>query len=319
MISHGPGAAYRRVGVPRTPMQMSSDLQPIDLAAQRSLRAPKPRILARAETGGPAPLALPRVSHLGIGAHQDDLEFLALHGLAECLDVPDRRFAGITCTDGRGSARAAGFAHLSDEEMADTRAREQIDAARIGGYAAIAQLGYTSGQAKQPERSGLVDDLMHLLLAFAPERVYTHNLADKHDTHVAVAIAVVKAARRMPPALRPKTVWGCEVWRDLDWMLDEARVSMDVSAVADLAEQLADAYPSQMSAKRYDLATKGRRVANATMAKPVDADRATQMIWGMDLSELIHAPEADISGLVQAHIRAFEADVLGRIARFSGD
>ena len=35
--------------------------------------------------GKPRAEALARVTHLGIGAHQDDLEFMAFHGIAACF------------------------------------------------------------------------------------------------------------------------------------------------------------------------------------------------------------------------------------------
>ena len=36
--------------------------------------------------------ALRRITHLGIGAHQDDLEFMAFHGILECF--PGTEVAG---------------------------------------------------------------------------------------------------------------------------------------------------------------------------------------------------------------------------------
>jgi hypothetical protein len=45
-------------------------------------------------------------THLGIGAHQDDLEFMAFHGILALTTVTDRWFGGVTITDGRGSSRA---------------------------------------------------------------------------------------------------------------------------------------------------------------------------------------------------------------------
>ena len=48
--------------------------------------------------------ALARVTHLGIGAHQDDLEFMAFHGILECFARGDRWFGG---------ARAQGLMRIS--------------------------------------------------------------------------------------------------------------------------------------------------------------------------------------------------------------
>ena len=39
--------------------------------------------------GQPPAAALARVTHLGIGAHQDDLEFMAFHGIEACLPQRD--------------------------------------------------------------------------------------------------------------------------------------------------------------------------------------------------------------------------------------
>jgi LmbE family N-acetylglucosaminyl deacetylase len=50
--------------------------------------------------------ALARITHLGIGAHQDDLEFMAFHGILACFRMRDDRwFGGVTCTNGAGSSR----------------------------------------------------------------------------------------------------------------------------------------------------------------------------------------------------------------------
>ena len=62
-----------------------------------------------------------------------------------------------------------------------------------------------------------------------PAVVYTHNLADKHDTHVAVALRTLAAIRSLPADVRPAAFYGCEVWRDLDWMVDEDKVAFDVT------------------------------------------------------------------------------------------
>jgi hypothetical protein len=53
--------------------------------------------------------------------------------------------------------------------------------------------------------------------------VYTHNPADKHDTHIGVVIAALQAMRELPREQRPKKVIGCEVWRNLDWMNDRTK------------------------------------------------------------------------------------------------
>ena len=61
--------------------------------------------------------ALPRTTHLAVGAHQDDLEFMAAHGILECFQRPDRWFCGVIVTDGAGSARDFEYKDYDDEQM----------------------------------------------------------------------------------------------------------------------------------------------------------------------------------------------------------
>jgi hypothetical protein len=60
-------------------------------------------------------------------------------------------------------------------------------------------------------------------------------------------------------------VLGCEVWRNLDWLLDEDKQGLPVDDRPNLAAALSGVFDSQISGgKRYDLAVQGRRLANAT-------------------------------------------------------
>ena len=57
------------------------------------------------------PEALGRVTHLGVGAHQDEREFMAFQGIAECYGSHELWFGGVTCTDGKGSSRNLAYAN----------------------------------------------------------------------------------------------------------------------------------------------------------------------------------------------------------------
>ncbi len=157
----------------------------------------------------PTEQALARTTHLGIGAHQDDLEFMCLHGILACFQKTDRWFTGVTVTDGRGSSRANEYAGYTDDQMVAGRRVEQRKAAYVGEYGAALQLDYPSRDVKVPDSRQLVEDLKRILVATSPDVVYTHNLADKHETHIGVAIPVVQAIRQLPAAQRPKAVYGC--------------------------------------------------------------------------------------------------------------
>ncbi len=263
--------------------------------------------------------ALARVTHLGIGAHQDDLEFMAFHGIAACHDSASERFGGVTCTNGGGSSRTGAYAGYSDAQMMTVRREEQRKAATMGRYAVMIQLDYPSSASKDP-RSGLGPDLAAIIQAAAPRVVYTHNLADKHDTHVAVAMHVIRAIRSLPPDARPQSVLGCEVWRDLDWMMDADKIVHDVSGHEALAEKVGGVFLSQIDGgKRYDLAVQGRRRANATFFESHDADRADAVSFAMDLTPLAHDESLDPGAYVAGYIERFRADVVARIARNLGE
>lgn len=259
-----------------------------------------------------APEAQARTSHLGIGAHQDDLEFMAFHGISSCYEQPSHWFSGITCTDGGGSSRAGKFADTTDEAMKAIRLAEQRKAAEIGKYSFIAQLGYSSATIKDPaQRSALVDELEVLLLTTQPEIVYTHNPADKHASHVAVLHAVIEAIRRVPPFSRPKKVYGCEVWRDLDWLCDEDKIALDVSGHPELAKQLNDCFESQIAGgKNYGDAVIGRRKANATFYDSHSVDTVDQLWFAMDLTDLAEDDTLNVQDFVEAKLKRFQDAVI---------
>src|SRR5690606_1579884 len=143
-----------------------------------------------------------------------------------------------------------------------------------------------------------------------PEFVYTHNLADKHDTHVAVTMRVIEAIRALPKEARPKKVCGCEVWRDLDWMVDADKVPFDCSAHEGLQVALVGVFDSQVAGgKRYDLATMGRRKAHATYHASHATDVTTGLSFGMDLTALIEDDSLDAGEYVQGFIARFAEDV----------
>jgi LmbE family N-acetylglucosaminyl deacetylase len=263
--------------------------------------------------------ALARTTHLGIGAHQDDLEFMAFHGILQCFAREDKWFGGVTCTNGAGSSRSGPYSEFSDAEMMKIRRQEQNTAAVIGGYSAMIQLDYPSGAVKSPTEQELKDDLKAILTATRPEVVYTHNLADKHDTHVGVTIAALLAMREMPLDQRPKQVVGCEVWRNLDWLPDEEKVLMDVSGRDNLAAALNGVFDSQIAGgKRYDLATLGRRSANATFFNSHATDASTQLIFGLDLTPLVTDDSIDIVSYVCTLIDRFNEDVRTKLSQRIG-
>lgn len=268
----------------------------------------------------PLPAALEHITHLGIGAHQDDLEIMAFHGIQTCRHQTGLSFGGITCTDGGGSARGGRYAGYSDEAMRQVRIAEQNQAAAIGGYGVMIQLGHPSAEVKSPHHTGLRTDLITLLNAMQPRVIYTHNPADKHDTHIGVMVAVVEAVRALPPARRPEQLLGCEVWRGLDWMVDEDKQLLPVGGQDHLFQSLVGLFDSQIAGgKRYDLATLGRARANATYHQSHQVDASDLLWFAMDLTPLIREDSLDLETYVNGYLERFVSDVRARLARRLGN
>jgi len=265
------------------------------------------------------PEALARTTHLAISAHQDDLEIMASDGILKCFQQKDRWFTGVVLTDGAGSPRDDLYREYTDEQMKVVRRKEQKKAAYVGEYAAVVLLDYPSSAVKSAAEKRVVADVAEVLRATRPGVVYTHNLADKHDTHVAVTLRTIAAIRSLPAPERPKQLFGCEVWRDLDWPTDTDKVAFDLSAHENLQAALVGIFDSQIcGGKRYDLATQGRRRAHATYAASHGTDTATAMTYALDLSPLIADAALEPWAYVNGYIARFQDEVRKRLATLSG-
>ncbi len=266
--------------------------------------------------GEPVEKALARTTHLCVSAHQDDIEIMAAQPILECFQQPGKWFTGVVVTDGRGSPRNGLYQDYDDEAMRVVRFKEQRKAAYVGEYAAQVMLDFPSKVVKDASRQEPVDDLAQVLRAARPQVVYTHNLADKHDTHVAVALRVIAALRKLEPAERPERLVGCEVWRALDWMVDADKVVLDVTEHENLQAALLGVFDSQIvGGKRYDLASMGRRRANATYFESHGVDRTTGLSYAMDLTPLMNDPAKEPGEFAQAYINRFALDVSQRLER----
>ena len=260
--------------------------------------------------------ALARTTHLAVGAHQDDVEIMGIDGILQCFGHQERWFTAVVVTNGSGSPRDDLYKEYSDEAMRAVRNREQKKAAVVGEYAAQALLDYPSAVVRDGSNKGPVEDLAVLLKAARPQVVYTHNLADKHDTHVAVALRVIEAIRGLPAVDRPQRLYGCEIWRDLDWMVDSDKVVFDCSARENLQMALLGVFDSQIcGGKRYDLAAMGRRRTNATFYASHAVDVATGSVFAMDLTPLVDDPARSVQTYVQGFVDRFAQEVSERLAR----
>ena len=264
-----------------------------------------------------AEAALARTTHLCIAAHQDDIEIMAYHGIAECFGLKDKWFTGVVVTNGAGSPRSGIYGNYTDAEMQKVRIVEQRKAAYVGEYACQLQLGFTSAQVKDRSETAVVESLAAVLRATRPEVVYLHNLADKHDTHIGVSLKAIQALRAVRPETQPDKVYGCEVWRDLDWLPDQHKQGLPVFERSNIAAALVGVFDSQVSGgKRYDLATAGRRLANATYASSHSTDVESALTFAMDLTPLVTDLTLTPAEYVLRLIDEFRSDVAGRLSRW---
>ena len=242
--------------------------------------------------------ALSRTTHLAVSAHQDDIEFMAYAPVAECFGAPDKWFGAIVVTDGAGSPRSGLYADYTDNEMKAVRVVEQKKAAFVGEYGFLAMLGHPSKAVKDAGNAKIVEELANLIRKARPKYLYTHNLADKHETHVATALKVIAALRTLSPEERPEKVY------------------LDCGAHPNLMRALSAVFDSQIvGGKRYDLAAEGRRLANATFSASHACDTYSALNYAMDLTPLMDGT-VEISAYVSDFIDRFKASVKENIDRF---
>ena len=257
-----------------------------------------------------------RTTHLAISAHQDDVEFMAYAPIAECFGQKDKHFGAIIVTDGAGSPRSGLYADYTDEEMKAVRIVEQKKAACVGEYGFLAMLSHPSKDVKDAGNAKIVEELVDLIRKAKPKYLYTHNLADKHETHVATALRVIAALRKLAPEERPEKVYGCEVWRDLDWLCDDEKVYLDCGPHPNLMRCLSAVFDSQIvGGKRYDLAAEGRRLANATFSASHACDTYEALNYAMDLTPLLDK-KVDIADYIAGFVDRFKAQVRETIGKF---
>jgi len=246
-----------------------------------------------------------------ISAHQDDIEIMCPQGIIKGYQSKEFGLVAVVATNGSGSPRAGKFGTMTDAEMMKVRRLEQIRAAEIGEYAELVMLNFSSGEIRDSANPAATDDIEQLIRHYKPRTLYIHNLADKHPTHVGVAKRCIEAIRRLPAELRPKALYGCEVWRALDWLPDAEKVVFNVSGHDKLLKDVLDVYESQIAGgKRYDLATLGRRRANATYSASHGVDVCAEAAYAMDLTPLIACDNLDAGAYIRSAVDRFKKELL---------
>ncbi|MDR3186019.1 MAG: PIG-L family deacetylase [Christensenellaceae bacterium] len=249
-------------------------------------------------------------SDLVISAHQDDIEIMCPQGIIKCINRLDLGLVSVVVTDGAGSPRSGEFENCTDSEMMEIRWEEQREASRIGDYTDLIMLKHTSATLKDRDDLVVTNDLESIVRFYSPQTIYIHNLADKHPTHVNVALRSIDAIRRLDKDIRPKKLYGCEVWRSLDWLSDNDKVVFDLSGHDALLNRMLSVFKSQIAGgKRYDLATEGRRRANATYANSHGVDNFSMAAYAMDLTILIEDDTQNVREFILRQIDKFKSEI----------
>lgn len=248
---------------------------------------------------------------LVVAAHQDDIEIMCPQAIIKGYQSDTFGMVGVVCADGSGSPRSGKFATMTNEDMMKVRRLEQIKAAEIGEYSALVMLNYTSSELKDRANENPKNDVKEIVLNYKPEVMYIHNLADKHPTHVGTAMHCINALRELPKEARPKKLYGCEVWRCLDWLSDDEKVFFDLTGYEQLMRDVLDVYESQIAGgKEYCTAAIGRRAGNATFSASHGVDVAEHVAYGMDLTVLIENDDIDPKEFIVGKIKQFAEDIL---------
>lgn len=261
--------------------------------------------------------ALARTTRMCIAAHQDDAEFMAYHGIISCFNTNEEWFTAVIVTNGAGSPRSGAYANYSDNEIQLERRKEQKKAAVIGEYGALALLNHTSTDAKDAQNTDIIQELAQLIRLASPKIIYTHNIADKHDTHVSVALKTIAAVRSIPKNERPQKLYGCEVWRSLDWLDDVHKIRFDVTAHPNIADALFGVFDSQIfGGKQYNAAVRGRWAANAVFADAREINKAELESYAMDLTPIIEDDGLDIRCFLKDHLGRFVTDIVKKLDKY---
>lgn len=96
------------------------------------------------------------------------------------------------------------------------------------------------------------------------------------------------------------------------------KVALPTHRYPDLASALLHVFYSQiLGGKRYDLATIGRRSANATYSESHQTDDVSQITWALDLSSLLEEENPNIEEFISAQVDALKEDIKKRLRRLS--
>ncbi len=226
---------------------------------------------------------------LAISAHQDDIEIMAMDGILRAYGSKKYAFYAAVVGDGANCLKAGKYSEVSDKEMIEARNQEQLRASQIGEYSKLYFLKHAHSEIEQEENESIIKELQKLILEVKPEIVYTHNIFDKNPHHVKITQLVIDAINGLNIDDRPRLLYGCEIFRSLDWLPDKYKITFDLSDNKELQQRLVNVYDTRVEQSRnYTKAVMGRKLANAAFVSSNCATDEDKMYWyGINLTPVI--------------------------------
>lgn len=242
------------------------------------------------------------VKYVCICANPSDCEIMAIDGIQRGYRAKKYTFAAVITTDGADCEGFGKQKKYSPKKIALMRAAEQKKAANIGRYNSVYFMNYKAEDARNQDDEDIVNEYVEIIKELKPRIIYTHSILDRDPTHVAVAVKVINALRQLKKAQMPAQLYGCEEWRDLDWVSPEKVTTFDVSHNIRLQRQLISVHKSQNLNRDYISAAMGRRYVNATFAKSEKKKDAKLTSRAINMTTLLRRKEYPVKRFAMSFI-----------------
>lgn len=242
------------------------------------------------------------VKYLCICADAGDTEIMAIDGIQRGYRAKKYTFATVITSDGLSLERAGKLAKATDRKVNTTKNREQKAAAEIGRYNSVYFLSHKTDEILDQENEDIVNEYLEIIKELKPRIIYTHSILDRDPTHVSVAVKVINALRKLRKGQMPAVLYGCEMWRDLDWVDPSKVISFDVSHNIRLQKQLINVHQSQNASRDFINATIGRRYVNATYSRSEKKKDAKLTARAINMTTLLRRKEYPIKRFAMSFV-----------------
>ena len=248
---------------------------------------------------------------LAIAAHHDDIEVMAMDGILKAYGSKKYDFYACVLGDGANCIKSGKYADVSDKEMMEARNQEQTRASQIGEYEKLVMLKHSQEELENDEKGKIGKELRELILDVKPDIIYTHNIFDKNPAHRITCKRVIDAILSLDEDDRPRLVYGCELFRSLDWLPDKYKVVFDLSENKELQSRLIGVYDTKIEQfKNYNKAIVGRKMAHAAFGSSVGDGDEDKLIWyGINLTPVV-AKNIDLKDYCTRILSDFNKEML---------